>query len=270
MVRMIDELKALRRENGWESDFYKSDAWHQAKATWGALFLEGKDMYGLGVIAGPDEKLMERVIGDDPTAIRDFTATLDTTRRHLENKIRDKMRSAGARPEDLRRPVFVRYGSGGKELKSDKEAKNVIMRGYIPGVGPTPMTDRVSDLRAKFDEYALDDPDKAEKFIRESQAMVQADTAEHLGRISALERKKKLTPAEEKEIEDRRTAIKANEALFTAAGFKRGMAKRRTDSHKKQEAVREATRRHNAAINAFEEFDDAVRRPAKRGQEGDE
>jgi len=93
MVQGFDEILGMRDAAGrWTLS--SEDLAKQMQSVYGMMTLDAKNFFDLGAITEADATLIERVIGGDPNAIRDFTALLDKSRSQLENKVRGRLENA--------------------------------------------------------------------------------------------------------------------------------------------------------------------------------
>lgn len=100
IVNIMDETIRLRERYGWGSELWKSKEFQEMKGNWAALKLELKDLAKLGVIAGPDEALMNDFLGGaDPTSVRDPLAGMQNARNNVTLKYTSSLRSVGATDE---------------------------------------------------------------------------------------------------------------------------------------------------------------------------
>ncbi len=98
VVRAMDEMVRLIEENGHEVDFLKSKGWQQAKANWADVVLttKGENMYGLGVLTGPDVDIIGQAIGtSDPTQVRNTTEGIKQGRRNIIARLQNKAEGLG-------------------------------------------------------------------------------------------------------------------------------------------------------------------------------
>lgn len=107
IINVLDETIRLREKYGWSSDLWASKEFREMKGNWAALKLELKDLAKLGVIAGPDEALMNDFLGGaDPTSVRDPLAGLQNARKNVTTKYTNSLRSVNATDENGRPIVY--------------------------------------------------------------------------------------------------------------------------------------------------------------------
>lgn len=82
VVDIIDRVRRIR--TGWNSETANSEEYQNLKSEWNGLRLAGKDLFKLGVIAGPDMDLLDGFFGsDDPNRFKNFGAGLKTARQRV-------------------------------------------------------------------------------------------------------------------------------------------------------------------------------------------
>lgn len=98
LTTLLDQMTTLIEEHGHEPDFLKSPAWQEATQAMGQAVVKykGPELAALGVIAGPDEKLIHAAIGtSDPTQFRDTTAGLRAARRNMAMSLNTTLHDEG-------------------------------------------------------------------------------------------------------------------------------------------------------------------------------
>lgn len=129
-MSVIDDLVTHIEKNGWSPDVAKSDAWMKAQTMMTMLQLEGKDVYQLGALAGPDMAILSKLFGGDPTRlIGDPTVSLRTARNGLEEaayrRFSQKSDYTGTL-EDFHTTERNRHGA-------EEETKNTPSEGLLKG-----------------------------------------------------------------------------------------------------------------------------------------
>lgn len=119
-TRLIDEMIALRKRDGWSSDLVKSDEWRQIQVNFNDLKLSRKDIDKLGVLAGPDMDLIEGALGtSDPTEVRDPLAGLEKSRANMVNKYNASLRSVASDAERYEPQRLYAAEAPGKKLEEN-------------------------------------------------------------------------------------------------------------------------------------------------------
>lgn len=119
-ARLIDEMIALRKRDGWSSELVKSDEWRQIQVNFNDLKLSRKEIDKLGVLAGPDMDLIEGALGTaDPTEVRDPLAGLEKSRANMVNKYNASLKSVAADAERYEPQRLYAADAPGKGLKEN-------------------------------------------------------------------------------------------------------------------------------------------------------
>lgn len=96
-TRLVDQMIAAREKYGWSSNLFKSPEWRQIQSDYTNAQLVAKDIYGLGVITGPDLGLIEKAMGtSDPTEVRDPIPGLKASRANMINRVNDAIGAQAA------------------------------------------------------------------------------------------------------------------------------------------------------------------------------
>lgn len=118
VMQATDRLVQLIKDNGWEPDFLKSDAFLKEHALYAKVILEAKDKYHLGSLQGSGEggelALMKKFVGTtDPTSLArmgDPTAGLREMRAGIERDLYVDMTGLGYGGPPVKVPEDNDYG----------------------------------------------------------------------------------------------------------------------------------------------------------------
>jgi len=92
VTKLVDELKIITDEEGWQSDTVKSAAWQKAKGKLVNILLVNKDNFELGALSGDDMKIMEEFQGgDDATAYISMMPGLLSMQQNLESQYNSRI-----------------------------------------------------------------------------------------------------------------------------------------------------------------------------------
>ena len=118
VIQATDRLVQLIKDNGWEPDFLRSDAFLKEHALYAKVILEAKDKYHLGSLQGSGEggelALMKKFVGTtDPTALArmgDPTAGLREMRAGIQRDLYVDMTGLGYGGPPVEIPEDNDYG----------------------------------------------------------------------------------------------------------------------------------------------------------------
>lgn len=210
-TRIIDELIDMRKKHGFESDIWNSTEGQVMKNKYTNLLMSMKDTWQLGALSGDDITLVENALGGDPTAFKDMLGKLVSQRDIIEKGVRTELKN---RYRDQRGDTyrgwsefhFPKYTAAGTQQLSEDQARGIITRRYIPGVGVASKGDAITEIKQKYEEKRLEDPAGAKKFLDVTGKALQAEGAKYAAEIRKLSAKKKRTPEEEKTLSDLKKA----------------------------------------------------------------
>lgn len=82
---LIDKATTLIDRYGWSSDLLRSSEWQAVQSTFTEIQMSRKSEgdLALGVITGPDMELLGKILGGDPTGVRDPVPSLRTARANI-------------------------------------------------------------------------------------------------------------------------------------------------------------------------------------------
>lgn len=127
LVQLMDE--AMRIRSGWSSDTAKSKEWQDLQTNWAAATGIAKDVLGLGVLSGPDMKLIGEFIGtSDPTQYRDPTPGIKKARQNLLTIANSKLHAANYKGDY--NPPNLGELNGPRTTEEDAKFKDVLKDPY--------------------------------------------------------------------------------------------------------------------------------------------
>lgn len=160
LVSLVDQIKAIRDKEGWQTDLSNSAEYQRIKSLFGQAIIAVKNDAELGVLAGPDMGLIEKMLGaSDPGQYKDFQAALTSLRDGTISKLNDSIRARtnyDGKPIDFPPLKDAVADEGAKQAYGT--AANWQTSAYTYGKDPAvaamyakaagmPMADTASDVR---------------------------------------------------------------------------------------------------------------------------